>query len=555
MLDEIAAVFGDVEGLPEALQQKEDPPISFNFLDIESLGSEDSLYIKLNARGKSLTDFENFKAKLLGTLRALSAKEKLPFTADDFERKFDSEWTDLFWQRNGVEYEEEYRAFFEILLFNYNLIDVYDESWVQTLKYEKVPKDAFICAFNLLNYLYNDPTTEASSVVFNALDDPTASNRAAFHFVCVFLLKRDDLANSLAMHDWVRVFKNLVNNTLIDNYNTALDIIKCINDFSSKPDDLSDILNNIGRLKRGFDKEQLTEEMKKAAVILAERKANNSVGGEFEAAINSAEKLPFFGGQIRAGLYLAEDKDAPFGYDLRKFREYWAALEELFGDFGDDPSFEQEYLRRRALLSIGDYTLPVDDKYKTLCSDHTDERGSISLKRLFSSCGDIITKLLDQVVGQSNIVDALNKIIDTNLKSVPQTDWRYCLIKYPDMFDYMSSYYYRVRLLADDKVLLVRNARSSGYNLEIFTYALHQELKKRSIDLQFDSDVYNDPKIGKTTDGDYFVIYKGAHGKRYFIRYSEHRFFISDSKKNEVFRSKSKSPITETANYIENNLK
>ncbi len=560
MLDEIAALFGEVEGLPEALQQKEDPPISFNFLDIEKLGSEDSLYIKLNARGKSLTDFENFKAKLLGTLRTLT--QALPFSADDFERKFDSDWTDLFWQRKGVEYEDEYRTFFEILLFNSGLIGISDENWVQTLNYEDIPIGVFICAFNLLNYLCDnytdsdddkDAQTDASSIVFKALDDPTASNRAAFHFVCVFLLKRDDLANSLAMHDWVRVFGNLVNNTLIDNYNTALDVIKCVNGFASDPDDLSDILSNIGKLKRGFDKEQLAEETKKAAVILAERKLNNSVGGEFEAAINSAEKLPFFSGQIRAGLYPAEDKDAPFGYDLQKFCGYWDALKKLFGDFNDKSSLKHGIKLRRALLSIDDYTLSVES-YKTLCSDHTDARGSVSLKRLFSDCGDITTKLLDQVVGQSNIVDALNKIIDTNLKNIPQTDWRYCLIKYPDMFGCMSTYYYRIRF-TDDKVLLVRNARSSGINFEVFSDALKREMEKRSIYLLYDSELFQDQNIGKTTDGDYFVIYKGAHGKRYFIRYSEHRFFISDSKKNEVFRSKSKSPITETADYIEKNLK
>ena len=75
MLDEIAALFGDTDGLAELLQQNENPLISFNFLDIKNLGSEDSLYIKLNARGKPLTDFENFKAKFLGTLRTLSTTQ------------------------------------------------------------------------------------------------------------------------------------------------------------------------------------------------------------------------------------------------------------------------------------------------------------------------------------------------------------------------------------------------------------------------------------------------------------------------------------------------
>lgn len=554
MLDEIAALFGDVNNLSEALQQNKNPLISFNFLDIKNLGSEDSLYIKLNARGKSLTDFENFKAKLFGRLRTLSTTQALPFGANDFERKFDGDWTDLFWQRKSVEYEKEYRTFFEILLFNYKLIKANDENWVQILNYETIPAEVFISTFNLLNYLYDNADSDTSSIVFKALDEPIASNRTAFHFVSVFLLKCDDLANSIAMHDWVRVFKNLVNNTLIDNYNNALDVIKTINEFSSKPENLSDILSNIGKLRRSFDKEQLIEEGKKATIILTERKANGFSNGEFEAAINDVETLPFFGGQIRAGLYLTEDKNARLGYDIQKFRNYWAALKKLFGDFNDKSSLKYGILLRRALLSIGDYTLTVDKNYKTLCSDHSDVRGSISLKRLFSNCGTITTYLLNQVVGKSDIKTALEKIFNTNINNIPQTDWRYCLIKYPDMFELMSSYYYRVRFTSDN-VLLVKNYRSSGFNYEVFTDALKQELKKRKIHLLYDSQVFEDKNIGKTTDGDYFIVYKGAHGKMYIIRYSEHRFFIFDRKREKVFQSKSKFPITETAHYIEENLK
>lgn len=554
VLDEIAELFGDVDSLSEVLQQSENPPISFIFKDIENLGSEDNLYIKLNARGKPLTDFENFKAKLIGKLKSLSKTETLPLSVSDFEHCLDGDWTDIFWKRKGVEYEKEYRTFFEILLFNCKLIGVNDENWVQTLNYEVIPAEVFITAFNLLNYLYNNSVSDVSSIIFKALDDPTASNRAAFHFVSVFLLKCNDLVNSVALHDWVRVFNNLVSNTLIDNYNTALDVINAINEFSSKPENLGDILSNIGKLRRGFDKEQLIEETKKAYIILSERKTSDYATGEFEAAINDAEKLPFFGGQIRAGMYLAEDKGAPFGYDLQKFRNYWGALEKIFGDFNDKTGLQYGILLRRALLSVGDYTWTVDYNYKTLCSDHTDARGSISLKRLFSSCSTITTALLNQVVGKSDMEAELKKIINVNIKNVPQTDWRYCLIKYAELFRFMSSYYYRIRLTGK-KVLFVNNVRSSGTNVEAFTGALKYELEKRSISTLFDIDIYKGNDVGKTTDGDYFIIYKGAHGKRYIIRYYAPSFIIYDTKENELFCSKSTKPITETADYIEKEIK
>lgn len=45
----------------------EDCPIHFNFLPLSSseLPVSDDLYIKMNARGKALTSFENFKADLV----------------------------------------------------------------------------------------------------------------------------------------------------------------------------------------------------------------------------------------------------------------------------------------------------------------------------------------------------------------------------------------------------------------------------------------------------------------------------------------------------------
>lgn len=563
MLDEIVKLFKDVDNLDQALTQTDDPPISFNFLNIDDLGSEDDLYIKLNARGKPLTDFENFKAKLIGRLKTLSEKEKLPFGANDFERRLDSEWTDIFWKRKGVEYEKEYRTFFEILLFNYNLIETGDDNWVQTLNFEAIPADVFISAYNLLNYLCSYSDADAAMLIFKALNNFTASECVIFHAVSVFLLNHSDLAESRSMNDWVRVFKNLVNNTLIDNYSTAFQVIKTINEFSSNSENLTDILNNIGglrrsnigKLRRSFDNDQLTEESKKAAAILAERQTTSgSAVGEFEAAIYSAEKLAFFGGQIRAGLYLSEDKNAAYGYDLQKFRDYWNALEKLFDDFNDGSSLKYGILLRRALLSIGDYTFTVDDCYKTLCSDHSDARGSISLKRLFSECGEITVKLLERVVGTPDIKEALENIIEVNIKEIEQTDWRYCLINYPEMFGLMASYYYRIRI-TKDKVLLVWNSRSSGFNYEAFTDALKRELDKRSIYLLYDSQVYKGKNIGKTTDGEYFVIYNGAHNKRYIIKYVKPCFVITDIKDKELFRSKTALPITETADYIEKNLK
>ena len=65
MLDAIQKKFSVYEGdLYQRLINTETPYITFQFLRLESFGLSDELYIKMNARGKPLTSFENFKAKL-----------------------------------------------------------------------------------------------------------------------------------------------------------------------------------------------------------------------------------------------------------------------------------------------------------------------------------------------------------------------------------------------------------------------------------------------------------------------------------------------------------
>lgn len=67
--------------------------ITFNFFELEEFGLDDDLYIKMNARGKPLTDFENFKAKFEQHLEGISENLK-----KEFARKIDNNWTDFFWK-------------------------------------------------------------------------------------------------------------------------------------------------------------------------------------------------------------------------------------------------------------------------------------------------------------------------------------------------------------------------------------------------------------------------------------------------------------------------
>lgn len=54
--------------------------IKFEFLPLKDFGLSDELYIKMNARGKALSDFENFKAKFIEQLETISYQNKVEIT-------------------------------------------------------------------------------------------------------------------------------------------------------------------------------------------------------------------------------------------------------------------------------------------------------------------------------------------------------------------------------------------------------------------------------------------------------------------------------------------
>lgn len=67
----------------------DNPKVVFHMLPMEELGLPDDLYIKMNSRGKELTDFEYFKSRFSEILTHSQATV--------FNAKIDQIWSDLFW--------------------------------------------------------------------------------------------------------------------------------------------------------------------------------------------------------------------------------------------------------------------------------------------------------------------------------------------------------------------------------------------------------------------------------------------------------------------------
>ena len=93
----------------------EECPIVFYLLEMEKIGQSDELYVKMNGRGKPLTDFENFKADLIKYIddKCREVTESTPKAIENsisfkwsklnnaefgYANKLDNDWMDFFWR-------------------------------------------------------------------------------------------------------------------------------------------------------------------------------------------------------------------------------------------------------------------------------------------------------------------------------------------------------------------------------------------------------------------------------------------------------------------------
>ncbi|RZK20161.1 MAG: DUF262 domain-containing protein, partial [Flavobacterium sp.] len=77
------------------LLDKENKLISFYFTDLEQFGLTESLYIRMNARGKMLTDFENFKSEFFKIIRYNHS------LLEQVKDKIEYKWVDNLWDFKG----------------------------------------------------------------------------------------------------------------------------------------------------------------------------------------------------------------------------------------------------------------------------------------------------------------------------------------------------------------------------------------------------------------------------------------------------------------------
>lgn len=379
----------------------ENSPIVFYYLPLKDFGLSDDLYIKMNARGKQLTAFENFKADLIGYIRKQETENKewtyLLDAKDGIPLKMDTTWTDIFWShRKDGRIDEIYFAFLNRYLLHYAIAykeakedskawKLYgDESNDISLKYDNGfdlyaailedtrPLQTLRKLFESINP-YKDSINEwiraqlpkwfngSSNKEFNfipiykdeVISILTQTQRVVFFGICRYFEQCNDF-NEQAFSRWMRIVCNLAENTSIDTVDAMIARIKLIKELSFHIDDIYDFLANENKTMDSKASEgQLLEEREKAKQILGthnngklSQKLDNCNDWNWETAIITAENYAFFNGAIRFLFTNAENQ-----VDWSSFAQKWQNACSIFTNDGLTEKYKESALANRIILS------------------------------------------------------------------------------------------------------------------------------------------------------------------------------------------------------------
>jgi hypothetical protein len=524
MLDAFERYFGDGAGLYRKIV--DDRLVTFHFLELQKFGLSDDLYIKMNARGKPLTPFENFKAWLAERVSAS------PW-GSEFSSSFDQEWTDLFWMLARREKAHGNRSTFDDLFLRYFYIAAFfeacgnvegsywsssqaDRDWVVKLRdvpaqialrdlegRQALDKAVLAEVMRSLNYFAGPEGADHVLLLQRVLVfRPEYDDLLRLHALIEFqrapgVLKLSSAERSTQFARWLRVTENLIRNSRVEEPSSAVQAVNGLSRLASLADSLYEKLALGVQPGLGFSREQVEEEVRKASLIVND--------ASWEALLRSAEGHWYLQGRV--GFILDLSVDSTSHPDKPAFTKYSqaVALTLTRGNLASN-----SFSLQRALLSLYEFMPSAPGGNQTFCVPN-----STSYRNRLENWLPVIQdprfrQLLDHVVERGE--NALQDLIESSTV----IGWRAYIVADPALIEYSKSR--MLRRMGGD-VLLLTKTRLTGFYAELRSLALHHELNRRlrsgnlpgvrSVAYRF---VYGDdwPELIVHADTEYRIHYRGS---------------------------------------------
>lgn len=477
MLDDIHDRFADVD--PRSawarLTDEDEPAIWFLLLPLSDLGSDDGedmsaedLYIKMNSRGKPLTEFENFKAHFEKTIHW---SDRL----GEFARKVDTEWSDLLWELRGHDdiIDDEFIRYMEFIteVCEWRDARVGDTrqplgSRARAVFGEQNPRrdlhlDFLFRAFDIWA---THPIGETFARFFRAgtesaerVPDADSDERVRLFFrgaassagppnlfeaCCRSYGETSGQTRVFSLGQTVVLYAVLLH--LIEDTDDFLHRVRVLRNLVEASTDelrterMPQIVEDVHRLVRDGALDQVTA-LNQVQVADEQRKAD---------VLRDHDEL-------RASVYALED-DARLRGSLGAFdleaTDLFAARAAVFHDLMEAPEVWDDLLA--ALLACGEYQRSRGHSHRFLFGTNSKKHEGAWRDLLVGpprealiDTGEVIAMLLDRLAGTgpSGLREVLRTLVDDFLsarEAAAQFDWRYYMAKYPEMREKGSSTYF-----------------------------------------------------------------------------------------------------------------
>ena len=367
-LDTIHELFKDKEIKEERYWQPlEEGAVTFYWLDLEEHQLTDELYLKMNARGKQLSNFENFKASLVKHITDNGWEKNTP-EEDSFSFKMDTIYTDLFWEYRGevnvIDYEVT-NFFAGMAMIGYALKENSEtqQKRIQELfnnplsvRVEEFEENDFKLFMSYLDFysaeknisietklwkyyntdnkrgLFEEFIKDENKGTEKKYDGATYPQRIFFYALTYLFIKVKDKTKR---ENFIRVVRNIVKNATIDSPQTFVGAIKLMKELLGGIEDIYSYLSKVS-IQSNFASYQVAQEIDKAERIVANL--------EWKDAIWEAEDHLMFKGDI--GFLLLETEK-----DLSLFKKRYDVAKEMFDEKGVKGKYRENALLIRALVS------------------------------------------------------------------------------------------------------------------------------------------------------------------------------------------------------------
>ncbi|MDD4865484.1 MAG: DUF262 domain-containing protein [Alishewanella agri] len=536
MLDAIHLKFRGKPAFYQRLLSKDSPAITFRFLNLNKFLLTDDLYIKMNARGKPLTAFENFKAKLEQKIKTLhkplpvyNFNEAQVAGYDYFIYKIDNQWADIFWPYRNVAtedntFDDELMNFIGLFIAQYHLprssvhVDqahklLFEGSKVKRLSIDEYDKanvlstdllTKLIEILDLLNansqehgitlYLPNNPYYQEEDIFKKVLSNSTSyTERLRFYafYNAVAEGKRDQ-----ELLEWMRVVFNLTEHTIFNDFNEYYLALFSLNKLLRHQAPILELLRDNVEI-RSFAEHQVFEEKLKAHLLLKSEEWRNN--------ILQLEQHATFQGQIGFVLKFAGVVDYflernavdwdPAKHQLLESFEYYALAASRTFDALASGSKAINYAWERAVLCQGIYFIYKDGKHNMLHSTRgNNARRDYSWYRLLNlslNQGDewnqkqgFVKQVFDHDnFNPDNVVESLEAICSEKITAdgFNETYWQHLLIINPAFFDVSTQGFV---VLERETLFLMHQSKRNHNHTEIVTYYFNQKLDKQAFNIK-----------------------------------------------------------------------